>query len=201
MDIGGAVVATLAAVPILAVAALLIKLEDGGPILYRAERVGQFGVPITVFKLRTMVPNAAQLLAQVALLNERTDGPLFKAESDPRVTRIGRFLRASSIDELPQLWNVLNGTMSLVGPRPALPAEVERFDAELRRRHQVKPGITGPWQLEARDNPSFNAYRRYDLAYVDSWSLTWDLSILCSTVEAVFARGLRPLFHLSRERR
>lgn len=194
MDVVGALMAGVAAAPILAAAALAIKLEDGGPVLYRAERVGQFGVPIAVFKLRTMVPNAAKLLPQLALLNERTDGPLFKAEHDPRVTRIGRLLRASSIDELPQLWNVLNGTMSLVGPRPALPAEVEQFDDELRRRHQVKPGITGPWQLEARDNPSFNAYRRYDLAYVDSWSLIWDLMILCGTVQAVVVRGLRPIF-------
>lgn len=196
IDILGAMAAVVATAPILAVAAVLIKHEDGGPVLYRAERVGQFGMPITVFKLRTMVPNAAQLLQQVARLNERTDGPLFKADNDPRITRIGRLLRATSIDELPQLWNVLNGTMSLVGPRPALPAEVEKFDDELRRRHLVRPGITGPWQLEARDNPSFNAYRRYDLAYVDSWSLTWDLAILCSTVEAVIARGLRPLLRL-----
>lgn len=193
VDVFGALLVGVATAPLLAAAAALIKLEDGGPVLYRAERVGQFGVPITVFKLRTMVPGASRLLSEVAQLNERTDGPLFKAQHDPRVTRVGRFLRASSIDELPQLWNVLNGTMSLVGPRPALPSEVERFDPELRRRHQVRPGITGPWQLEARDNPSFNAYRRYDLAYVDSWSLGWDISILCGTARAVVARGLRSL--------
>lgn len=201
IDIVGALVVGVAAAPILAVSALMIKLEDGGPVIYRAERIGRFGIPITVFKLRTMVPNASQLFQQVAVLNERTDGPLFKAADDPRITRIGRFLRASSIDELPQLWNVLDGSMSLVGPRPALRAEVEQFDDELRRRHQVRPGITGPWQLEARDNPSFNAYRRYDLAYVDSWSLTWDLAILCGTVQAVVARGLQPLFRAALRRR
>lgn len=201
LDVLGASVACVLAAPILAVAAVSIKLEDGGPVFYGAKRVGQFGVPFTAFKLRTMVPDAAERLAEVELLNERTDGPLFKATRDPRVTRVGRLLRATSIDELPQVWNVLNGTMSLVGPRPALPSEVEHFDDELRRRHQVRPGITGPWQLEARDNPSFNAYRRYDLSYVDSWSLGWDLLILCATVEVVAARALGPLLHLPRGKR
>lgn len=201
IDVAGASLAGVAAIPILVVAALLIKLEDGGPIFYRAKRVGQFGRPITVLKLRTMVPDAANLLDKVTVLNERTDGPLFKSSNDPRTTRIGRLLRATSIDELPQLWNVLNGSMSLVGPRPAEPSEVEKFDDELHRRHQVRPGITGPWQLEARDNPSFNPYRRYDLAYVDSWSLGWDLAILCSTAGAVAARSLRAVFSLAATRR
>jgi lipopolysaccharide/colanic/teichoic acid biosynthesis glycosyltransferase len=144
-----------------------------------------------VLKLRTMVPNASRLMSQVTALNERTDGPLFKAANDPRVTRVGRFLRATSIDELPQLWNVLNGTMSLVGPRPALFSEVDQFDAEFHRRHQMRPGLTGLWQIEARDNPSFSAYRRLDLTYIDNWSLALDFNILATTFHAVAVRGLR----------
>jgi lipopolysaccharide/colanic/teichoic acid biosynthesis glycosyltransferase len=173
------------------VAAFVIKLEDRGPVIHRHSVVGRFGVPITVLKLRTMVPNAEQMISHVAALNERTGGPLFKATHDRRVTRIGRFLRATSIDELPQLWNVLNGTMSLVGPRFALPYEVEQFDEELRRRVDMRPGITGLWQSEARDNPSFSAYRRLDLFYVDNWSLVMDLGILINTVHAVSVRFFR----------
>jgi exopolysaccharide biosynthesis polyprenyl glycosylphosphotransferase len=179
------------AAPLLVIAALLIKLEDRGPVIHRHSVVGRSGVPITVLKLRTMVPNAEQMLAHVAALNERTGGPLFKATYDPRVTRIGRFLRATSVDELPQLWNVLNGTMSLVGPRFALPYEVEQFDEELRRRVEMRPGITGLWQSEARDNPSFSAYRRLDLFYVDNWSLLMDIGILVNTVHAVSVRFFR----------
>jgi lipopolysaccharide/colanic/teichoic acid biosynthesis glycosyltransferase len=126
----------------------------------------------------------------LAAINERCDGPLFKAARDPRVTRVGAVVRALSIDELPQLFNVLSGTMSLVGPRPALPTEVAQFDSELLRRHGVKPGITGLWQLEARDNPSFHAYRRLDLLYVDNWSIGLDLFILLATVPKVLARSV-----------
>jgi exopolysaccharide biosynthesis polyprenyl glycosylphosphotransferase len=181
----------LVAAPLLLGVAVLIKVEDGGPVLYRSERAGRHGVPITVLKLRTMVPNASRLMSQVSGLNERTDGPLFKAANDPRVTKIGRFLRATSIDELPQLWNVLNGTMSLVGPRPALFSEVQEFDAEFHRRHQMRPGLTGLWQIEARDNPSFSAYRRLDLTYIDNWSLALDFNILATTFHSVAVRGLR----------
>jgi lipopolysaccharide/colanic/teichoic acid biosynthesis glycosyltransferase len=125
-------------------------------------------------------------------LNAR-EGPLFKAPADPRVTRMGKVLRATGIDELPQLWNVLNGTMSLVGPRPALPHEVEQFDDELRARDAVRPGVTGLWQLEGRDNPSFAAYRRFDLFYLDNWSVTLDLVILLGTIEATIARLFRAM--------
>jgi len=185
------------ALPLLVIAALLIKLEDRGPVIHRHSVVGRFGVPITVLKLRTMVPNAEQMIAHVAALNERTGGPLFKATYDPRVTRIGRFLRATSVDELPQLWNVLNGSMSLVGPRFALPYEVEQFDEELRRRVDMRPGITGLWQSEARDNPSFSAYRRLDLFYVDNWSLSMDIGILVNTLHAISVRFLRTVLSRS----
>ena len=139
-----------------------------------------------------MTVDAESKLAELGGGNER-QGPLFKMENDPRVTRVGRFLRDSSLDELPQLWNVLRGQMSLVGPRPALPAEVVNFSSELRMREQVMPGITGLWQVEARDNPSFEAYRRLDLFYVENWSLTLDLMILVGTVEQVLVRMLRSL--------
>ena len=119
--------------------------------------------------------------------NER-NGPLFKIDDDPRITAIGRFLRNSSLDELPQLINVLEGEMSLVGPRPALPSEVEKFDDELSNGMRVRPGITGLWQVEARDNPSFDAYRRLDLYYVDNWSVGLDGVIIVATVEHVIAR-------------
>ncbi len=199
IDVVGAGTVLLVASPLLAVAALLVTLEDGGPVLYRDERVGTHGQPFEICKLRTMATGASPP-ADLSALNERTDGPLFKASVDPRVTRVGRYLRALSIDELPQLWNVLKGTMSLVGPRPALPSEVSQFDEELQRRHSVRPGMTGLWQVEARHNPSFNAYRRLDLYYVDNWSLGLDLSILCTTVPAVCSQAGRAL-RRSRARR
>jgi exopolysaccharide biosynthesis polyprenyl glycosylphosphotransferase len=185
-------------VPVLLAAATCIKLEDRGPVLHHHAVVGRNGVPMTVLKLRTMVPNASRMMADVAAINERTGGPLFKATNDPRVTRVGRLLRATSIDELPQLWDVMTGKMSLVGPRFALPHEVAHFDSELRRRHEMRPGITGLWQTEARDNPSFSAYRRLDLLYVDNWSLSLDLTILANTAHAVSVRALRavvPVLH------
>ncbi len=193
MDIGVTLALLPFAVPLLLACAAMIKLEDRGPVLYRHHVIGRHGHAITVLKLRTMVPDAAKMLQQVAGLNERTGGPLFKASYDPRVTKVGRFLRSTSIDELPQLWNVLNGTMSLVGPRFALPAEAEHFDQELRRRNQMRPGMTGLWQSEARDNPSFSAYRRLDLYYVDNWSPSLDVAILANTAHQVAAKAFELL--------
>jgi len=195
IDVVGSSVGLLVASPVLLSAALAIKLEDRGSILYRQERIGVNGHTFVVHKLRTMTPDHGYDLAELALLNERADGPLFKASHDPRVTRTGAILRALSIDELPQLFDVLLGSMSLVGPRPALPQEVEQFDPDFCRRHTVKPGITGLWQLEARDNPSFHAYRRLDLLYVDNWSVALDVSILLATVPAVAARAMTVFRH------
>ena len=181
-------------VPALLIAAICIRLEDRGPIIYRHAVIGRYGVHTEVLKLRTMVPNAAQMLDHIEELNERKGGPLFKASRDPRVTRIGHFLRATSIDELPQLWDVLTGRMSLVGPRFAMPKEAAQFDEEHQRRRTVmRPGITGLWQTEARDNPSFSAYRRLDLLYVDNWSLGMDLAILVNTAHAVSVRAVKAL--------
>ncbi len=187
VDVLGAAVGLLLSTPVFLLAWAAIRLEDGGPALYRQVRIGFDQRPFVVYKLRTM---ALDVDVDAAVINERTDGPLFKAAHDPRVTRVGAVLRATSIDEIPQLFNVLIGEMSLVGPRPALPEEVAQFDLDLQRRHEVKPGITGLWQLEARDNPSFHAYRRLDLFYVDNWSIGLDLCILLVTIPMVITRAL-----------
>ncbi|HVE45822.1 MAG TPA: sugar transferase [Acidimicrobiales bacterium] len=174
--------------PVMAVAALVILVSEGRPILFRQRRVGRNGVPFTIFKFRTMVPDAEKQLIDLRELNER-DGPLFKLTHDPRVTRTGRLLRESSIDELPQLFNVLVGTMSLVGPRPALADETELFEADLLRRHHLRPGITGLWQVRSRDDASFESYRYLDLCYLENWSVLTDMVILFATVPAVLRRG------------
>jgi exopolysaccharide biosynthesis polyprenyl glycosylphosphotransferase len=187
VDVTVGSVALILALPVLAVAAVAIKVGDRGPVLFRQVRVGRDGRPFTVYKLRTMTIDAEIRLLHLSSHNER-HGPLFKMEQDPRVTRVGALIRDLSIDELPQLWNVLKGEMSLVGPRPALPEEDAVFHDRLRGRNRVRPGITGLWQVEARDNPSFLAYERLDLFYVDNWSLGLDLTILVATVESELAR-------------
>jgi exopolysaccharide biosynthesis polyprenyl glycosylphosphotransferase len=191
LDVAAAGTGILLAAPVLAAAAVAIKLQDGGPVFFRQERIGRNGTPFTILKLRTMVPDAERLKKDLEAANERT-GPLFKLKTDPRRTRVGRVLEATSLDELPQLFNVLRGTMSLVGPRPPLASEFAQFDDELRHRQRVRPGITGLWQVEARDNPSFDAYRRLDLFYVENWSITLDLAIILATVGAVLTRWRRP---------
>ena len=193
IDIVTAAILLPLSAPLMLLTAILIRLEDGGPVLYRHVVIGRYGIQTAVLKFRTMVPNAAQMQDGIAEMNEREGGPLFKASNDPRVTRIGRLLRDTSIDELPQLWDVLTGRMSLVGPRFAMPKEAAQFDEELQRRTAMRPGITGLWQTEARDNPSFSAYRRLDLVYVDNWSLALDLAILANTAHAVTARAVRAL--------
>ena len=201
IDIATVAVLFPLAVPVLLLAAIAIRMEDRGPVIYRHAVIGRYGVQTEVLKLRTMVPNAAQMQDDLAEMNEREGGPLFKATNDPRVTRIGRLLRDTSIDEIPQLWDVLTGRMSLVGPRFAMPKEAALFDEELQRRTVMRPGITGLWQTEARDNPSFSAYRRLDLLYVDNWSLGLDLAILANTAHAVTARAVRALLPRGGHRR
>ena len=188
LDIGIGVALIVVSLPILLAAMLLVLVDDGAPVFYRQERVGRDGEPFSVIKLRTMVRDASSQVESLADQNERK-GPLFKLGSDPRVTRVGRFLRMTSIDELPQLFNVLLGHMSLVGPRPALPAEAAQFDDQLRERFSVRPGITGLWQVEARDNPSFQTYRRLDLFYVDNWTISMDLMIIAATCGVVLGRA------------
>ncbi len=190
LDVVVASAVLIAAAPLLLLAAAAVKLQDGGPVLFRQTRVGKDGAHFEILKLRTMTVDAEEKLSSLRERNLR-EGPLFKAEGDPRVTRVGRVLRCTSIDELPQLVNVLRGEMSLVGPRPPLPSEVETFDEELKERFSSMPGVTGLWQVEARDDPSFELYRQLDLFYVENWSIGLDLTILALTVPAVVGRAVR----------
>jgi lipopolysaccharide/colanic/teichoic acid biosynthesis glycosyltransferase len=198
LDLVGASIAIAVFSPIMALAAIAIKIEDRGDITYTAKRAGRRGTFFEMYKFRSMVPNADQMKHAMAAQNERS-GPLFKMSNDPRITRVGRIIRETSIDELPQLFNVLKGDMSLVGPRPALPEEEEAFDDELRERFKVRPGITGLWQVEARSNAAFNAYRRLDLHYVENWNLGLDIRILLATAEQVVVTfALLPLRFMRR---
>lgn len=184
------VVASLAGLvlvsPVLLVAAIAIKLTSPGPVLFRQERVGRDGRTFQLLKLRTMVVDAEKMLPDLLDRNE-CDGPLFKLRDDPRITSAGRWLRKLSIDELPQLWNVVRGDMSLVGPRPALPREVQAWNEELFERLRVRPGITGMWQVSGRSESGFEEYQRLDLFYVDNWSLLIDLGILARTIPTVLS--------------
>lgn len=173
-----------ALLPTFLVIPLLIKLDSPGPVFYVSRRIGKKGRVFACYKFRTMVANAEQLRPTLASLNER-DGILFKIKKDPRLTRLGRFLRKFSLDELPQLFNVWCGDMSLVGPRPPLANEVGQYELEHFRRLEVLPGITGLWQVHARQDPSFNRYVALDLAYIENWSLWLDLKILLRTADVV----------------
>lgn len=184
--IGASLLLLLGAIPMLIVAAI-IKLQDGGPIFYSQRRVGRQQSEFMMYKFRSMVPNADQARADLLDANEQ-DGVLFKIKDDPRVTRFGGFIRKFSIDETPQLFNVLRGEMSLVGPRPPLPDEVAKYDDDVHRRLLVRPGLTGLWQVSGRSDLSWSESVRLDLYYVDNWSLTSDIVILLKTIRAVFLR-------------
>ena len=173
----------VAALPMVLIA-MVIKLDTRGSAIYTSDRIGRWGKPFKCFKFRTMVLNADALKNDLIARNER-DGILFKLRDDPRVTRVGRFLRRYSLDELPQLWNVLRGEMSLVGPRPSIPPEVAKFAPEQLHRLAVLPGLTGLWQVKARQDSSFRRYISLDIAYVKNWSLWLDLKILFWTVDVV----------------
>lgn len=175
----------LVAAPLMGAIALLVRIDSRGPVLFRQKRVGIEGAHFKMLKFRSMVVDAEQRLSELADKNEGS-GVLFKIRNDPRVTRVGGFLRRYSLDELPQLFNVLAGSMSLVGPRPPLPQEVEAYERDVRRRLLVKPGLTGLWQVSGRSNLSWQDSVRLDLYYVENWSLASDLIILLRTVRAVF---------------
>jgi exopolysaccharide biosynthesis polyprenyl glycosylphosphotransferase len=179
-----AVPALLLLSPLFAIMAVLIRCSDDGPALFRQVRVGRDGRSFALYKFRTMVPDAEAQREGLAALNE-TDAVLFKIRNDPRVTRVGAWLRRWSLDELPQLINVLLGDMSLVGPRPALPREAALYGDHVRRRLMVKPGITGLWQINGRADLSWDESVRLDLRYVENWSLVLDLQILWKTLAAV----------------
>jgi exopolysaccharide biosynthesis polyprenyl glycosylphosphotransferase len=171
--------------PIMLFIPVLIKVDSPGPVFYVSDRIGKKGRVFRCLKFRTMVANADQLRDTLASLNER-EGILFKIKKDPRLTRVGRILRKFSLDELPQLLNVLSGDMSLVGPRPPLAKEVGQYELEHLRRLEVLPGITGLWQVRARQDPSFERYVALDLTYVENWSFWLDLKIMIKTAEVVF---------------
>ncbi len=183
-DILVSAIALLILWPLFVVIPILIKRDSSGPVLFRQERIGRNGQPFSMIKFRSMVDHAEDRLAELV---EQSDGNgiLFKLRDDPRVTKIGRKLRTYSLDELPQLWNVLVGQMSLVGPRPPLPAEVERYEQHVLRRLYLKPGLTGIWQINGRSNLSWEDSVRLDLYYVENWSLTGDLLILWRTARVV----------------
>ena len=183
LDIGVAAVGLVVLSPVLLAVAVAIALDTGRPILFRQDRIGLHGRPFRVLKFRSMSRDAEELQAELEHRNE-IKGRAFKLTDDPRVTRVGRFLRRTSLDELPQLLNVLRGEMSLVGPRPPLPGEVDGYDLWHRRRLSMKPGITGLWQVRARREPEFDRWVAADLEYIDRWSLWLDVKILARTIPA-----------------
>lgn len=187
LDYGLATLALLLLSPVLLGVAVAVKLTSPGPVLFRQERVGRHGRHFVMHKFRSMYVDAEERLAQLEHLNEG-GGPLFKLRQDPRVTPVGRFIRRYSLDELPQLLDVLLGRMSVVGPRPPLPGEVARYEDDVRRRLLVKPGLTGLWQVSGRSDLSWEESVRLDLSYVENWFLGLDLSIIARTVSAVLAR-------------
>jgi exopolysaccharide biosynthesis polyprenyl glycosylphosphotransferase len=186
LDVAGAALCLVIASPFMAIVALLIRLDSPGPVIYAAERTGAKGRRFHCFKFRSMVIDADHLKEKLRDRNQR-QGPIFKIDDDPRITRIGRILRRYSLDELPQLWNVLRGEMSLVGPRPHPIDEVNHYELNQFRRLDVKPGITGLWQITARDCSSFELNMHLDLTYIENWSLRLDLHILASTIRVLFS--------------
>ncbi len=190
-DVTASALALAVLSPFLLGVALLVRLEGRGPVLFRQRRVGLHGREFTLYKFRSMRVGAEAERARLLARNEM-DGPVFKLRDDPRVTRVGRVLRRTSVDELPQLWNVLRGEMSLVGPRPPLPDEVRRYERWQRRRLSVKPGLTCTWQVSGRSEVGFRRWMELDLAYIDGWSLWGDVRIVLQTIPAVLrGRGAR----------
>ncbi len=183
-DIAGAALALVVLAPLMVLVAVAILIADGRPVLFVQERIGLGGSPFRLVKFRTMVRDAEARYSEVESLSD-THGAGFKMRDDPRITRLGRGLRRSSLDELPQLWNVIRGEMSLVGPRPAPPREVDRYDPWHRGRLSMKPGMTGIWQVASRFDEDFDQRASLDLIYIERWSLWLDIVILVRTVPAV----------------
>jgi len=191
MDVVLAACLILVTLPGMLAAAAMIRLTSPGPVLFSQRRLGLHGRPFVMHKFRSMTDDAEGRRAELDSINEM-DGPVFKASRDPRITPVGRWLRRFSIDELPQLYNVLKGEMSLVGPRPPLPDEVARYERWQRRRLSMKPGITCLWQISGRNHVGFDEWMRLDLSYIDNWSLLLDLKILLKTVPTVLlGKGAR----------
>lgn len=172
--------------PVMITLALIIKLNDGGPVFFKQTRVGRHGRLFKLLKFRTMVVNAEELQKDLMSLNEQ-DGPVFKIKNDPRITKVGRFLRKTSLDELPQFINVILGDMSIVGPRPPIPSEVEQYERSINRRLSINPGITCIWQVSGRNNIPFEQWMEMDMEYIDNWSLKLDFIIILKTFKVLFA--------------
>lgn len=185
IDVIGSIVALVVFTPTMLVIMLLIKLEDKGPVFYGQTRIGKNGAEFKMWKFRSMIENAHELRSQMMAQND-ADGPMFKIKDDPRVTKIGHFIREKSLDEIPQFFNVLKGEMSLVGPRPSLPEEVMEFDSRERERLNVLPGLTGLWQVSGRNNLSFDDMIALDLEYVKHHSVLWDIKIIFITMDQMF---------------
>jgi exopolysaccharide biosynthesis polyprenyl glycosylphosphotransferase len=186
LDVVLSSIALVVLAPLLLVVAIAIKLDSPGKAFYTSERIGKKGRVFSCIKFRTMVPNADKLREQMMHMNER-DGVLFKVTNDPRITKLGRFLRKYSLDELPQLFNVLRGDMSIVGPRPPIASEVREYKLSHLRRLDVTPGITGLWQVVGRQDPSFESYISLDVTYIENWSIVLDLMIILRTIGVVVA--------------
>jgi exopolysaccharide biosynthesis polyprenyl glycosylphosphotransferase len=184
LDVAVSLLLLALSAPIIVLAALAIKITSPGSVLFKQERMGLNGRIFTLYKFRTMIADAHERVGEVSHLNQMT-GPVFKAKSDPRITAVGRILRKFSLDELPQLWNVLKGDMSLVGPRPPIPEEVRSYHRWQRRRLSMKPGLTCLWQVNGRNNIDFDRWMQLDLQYIDNWSPSLDLKILLRTIPAV----------------
>lgn len=185
IDIICSALALVVSSPIMLAVAIAIKLDDGGPIFFSQTRIGLHGKPFRMWKFRSMVTNAEEIKAQLAEQVGQSDRFIFKLKDDPRITKVGRFIRKTSLDEFPQFFNVLKGDMSLVGPRPALPEEVQRYGSLYSTRLLVKPGITGPWQVSGRSDLSQEQSEYLDVSYIENWSITGDLAILAKTVLVV----------------
>jgi exopolysaccharide biosynthesis polyprenyl glycosylphosphotransferase len=184
LDVVASAVGLLISAPVMLVCAAAILVESGRPVIFSQERVGLHGRPFFIYKFRTMVKGAEELLPELQPLNQ-IKGHAFKIQDDPRITRVGRVLRKTSLDELPQLWNVFRGSMSLIGPRPPIPGEVQEYDIWHRRRLSMKPGITGLWQVQARREHDFDRWVEKDLEYIDGWSLRLDARIAMRTLPAM----------------
>lgn len=186
LDIIGSLCALIISSPILLGVAIAIKLDDGGPVFFSQTRIGLHGKPFKMYKFRSMVTNAEELKKKLAEETGQEDRFIFKMKDDPRITKVGHFIRKTSLDEFPQFYNVLKGDMSLVGPRPALPEEVARYGSLYSARLLVKPGITGPWQVSGRSDLSQEQSEYLDVSYIENWSIAGDLAILAKTVMVVF---------------
>jgi exopolysaccharide biosynthesis polyprenyl glycosylphosphotransferase len=185
-DVLFSIVALILISPLLLIIAIAVKMDSSGPAIYTSERIGKKGRVFQCVKFRTMVQDADERRADFMHMNER-DGVLFKISNDPRITRLGRFLRKYSLDELPQFFNVLKGEMSIVGPRPPIASEVKEYKLSHLRRLDVMPGITGLWQVQGRSDPSFSSYVSLDVTYIDNWSIWLDFKIIMRTIGVVFA--------------